>query len=189
MVETSSLVRSFEFTLIVDGAERLSSGVEDVLFAAGCDDATISFRFGRLFLVFSRTANSLREAVLSAIRAVNGTRCGLRVLRVDECGLVTQSDISRKMSRSRQLVHQYMTGVRGPGGFPPPAYHMTNSAALWYWSEVALWLWTNNLIERDEYENAHEIALVNRVLEFEHQRQTEPDVTRQIMESVCIVNT
>src|SRR4051812_30855413 len=104
-----------DFALVLTGVNAIDSRVEDALFAAGGDDATLSLRSGRAFLTFSRRAPSLKEAILSAISCVRKSGIGADVLRVDYCNLVTQSDIARKIGRSRQLVHQYMTGARGPG--------------------------------------------------------------------------
>jgi hypothetical protein len=85
-----------------------------------------------VFLTFSRTAASLKEAIFSAIGDVRKANIGADVLRVDVCNLVTQADIARKIGRTRQLVHQYITGVRGPGGFPSPACDITDGDPLWY---------------------------------------------------------
>jgi len=109
-----------DFTLVLTGFTRLTERVENALYEAGCDDATLSMRCGRPYLTFSRVAPSLKEAILSAIRDVRKAGIGADVLRVDDCSLVTQADIARKIGRSRQLVHQYITGTRGPGAFPPP---------------------------------------------------------------------
>lgn len=176
-----------DFTLILEGAHSISQELEDAIFNAGCDDATISVRSGRLFITFSREAPTLREAIVSAIRAVRGCGQGLRVLRVDVCNLVTQADIARKIGRSRQLIHQYITGVRGPGGFPPPACDITESSHLWYWCEVAFWLWENNLIAHRVLQEAQDVAAVNSVLDLEHQRAVAPALTEELMKflSVC----
>jgi hypothetical protein len=77
-----------------------------------------------------------------------------------------------------------MNGVRGPGGFPPPACHITDSAPLWYWCEVAYWLWTNDLISQDVLQEAQEVAIVNSILDLEYQQQIAPDLTKAIMASL-----
>ncbi|MFN6163357.1 MAG: hypothetical protein ACK5AC_13410 [Planctomycetota bacterium] len=130
----------FEFALIVGGVSELTPAVEDALFQAGCDDATVSMQHGRLYIEFSRSAVSLEDAIISAIRDVRKADIGAEVLRVDECSLVTASEIARRMGRTRQLVHQYMNGTRGPGGFPPPECHLTDHAPLWAWCAVSYWL-------------------------------------------------
>jgi hypothetical protein len=174
----------YDFTLLLDGVSEVNAEIEDALFEAGCDDATISVRFGRVHLTFSRSATSIKEAILSAIRNVKDAGIGARVLRVDVCDLVTQADIARKIGRSRQLVNQYISGARGPGSFPAPACNITDGVPLWYWCEVAYWLWQNDIIKRDDLREAQEVAVINSVLELEYQRQIEPDLTTEIVEAL-----
>jgi len=176
--------REHEFTLVLDGVSELTQRVEDALFEAGCDDGTVSLRSGRIFLTFSREAASLKEAIISAIRDVNNANIGAVVLRIDSCNLVTQADIARQIGRSRQLVHQYITGVRGPGRFPPPACEITDGAPLWYWCEVARWLWENDMIREDVLREAEELAVINSVLELQWQRQLAPELTEEILRFV-----
>jgi len=176
--------REHEFVLVLTGITELTSGVEDALFKAGCDDATISVRFGRVYLTFSRTAPSLKDAILSAVRDVKKGAIGADVLRVDDCPLVTQADIARKIGRSRQLVHQYIAGMRGPRGFPPPACHITDDAPLWYWCEVADWLFQKNMITEEAAREAQDVAVINNILELEHQRKLEPALVEEILKAL-----
>ena len=46
--------REYDFALIVGGVSELTPTVEDALFQAGCDDATVSMQHGRLYIEFSR---------------------------------------------------------------------------------------------------------------------------------------
>ena len=112
--------REYDFALILTGVPELSTAVEDGLFQAGCDDATLSMQYGSLYLEFSRAAPSLKDAILSAIRDVRKAGVGADVWRVDSHDLVSPSEIARRIGRTRQLIHQYITGARGPGGFPAP---------------------------------------------------------------------
>jgi hypothetical protein len=98
--------REHDFTLVLTSITEITPAVEDALFSAGCDDATIATRSGRLFVTFSRTARSTKDAVFSAIGDIGRACPGVDVLRVDFCNLVTPSEIARKIGRSRQLVHQ-----------------------------------------------------------------------------------
>ena len=184
MEGTQACEREHDFTLVLTGTSELSSAVEDALFEAGCDDATLSVRFGRMFLTFSRTAPTLKDAILSAIQNVKKAAIGASVLRVDECNLVTQADIARKIGRTRQLVHQYVTGQRGPGGFPPPVCHISDEAPLWAWCEVAYWLWQNNMIREDVRREAEQVAFVNTVLELQHQRELDPQLAEEVLQSI-----
>ncbi len=120
-----------DFVLVLAGVSDLTPEQEDALFEAGCDDATISLRFGTIYLTFARFAPTLKEAVLSALRDVRRTDIGAVVRYVDECNLVTQAEIARRIKRSRQLVNQYITGKRGPGGFPGPDCTITEEKPLW----------------------------------------------------------
>ena len=44
-----------------------------------------------------------------------------------------------------------MTGVRGAGGVPAQACVITDGAPLWQWSEVAHWLWQNDMIKEEVF--------------------------------------
>ncbi len=174
----------FEFTLLLDGVEEITTDVEDALFNAGCDDATISMRFGRMYLTFSRSALSLKDAIISAVKNVRSSAIGALVIRVDQCDLVNQADIARRIHRSRQLVNQYISGARGPGGFPGPACNIVEGAPLWYWCEVAFWMFENNIIKEDDLREAQDLTVINSVLELERQRQISPNLTREIIQAL-----
>jgi hypothetical protein len=73
----------YDFALVLTGITDLTPEAENALFEAGCDDATLSVRFGRVFVTFSRTASSLKAAILSAIRDVKTANVGADVLRVE----------------------------------------------------------------------------------------------------------
>lgn len=172
--------REHDFALIVGGVTALTPAVEDALFNAGCDDATLSIQYGRLYVEFSRFAPSLKDAILSAIRDVRRAGIGAVVLRVDECDLVTAAEIARRIGRSRQLVFQYMNGLRGPGGFPPPECHLTGGAPLWAWCAVSYWLSENDIIRPEDGWNAEVVAAVNNWLESARQRARHPDLVKEI---------
>lgn len=123
------------FTLTIQGT--FADAVLDALFEAGCDDATISHKGDLLFAEFDREADSLLDAVLTAIADVESVE-GLRVLHVDPDDLVWASEIAERVGRTRQSVDLLIKGQRGPGGFPAPASHATRNP-LWRWSEVEAW--------------------------------------------------
>jgi hypothetical protein len=171
-----------DFVLALAGITELSQEAEDSLFEAGCDDATISVRSGRIYLAFSRVAQSMREAILSAIHDVRKANIGAKVLRVDHCNLMTQAEIARKMGRSRQLVHQYITGARGPGNFPAPTCDITDGVALWRWCEVADWLWQNGMLKENALRAIQDVTAINSVLDFVHQKELNPDFVHHVFE-------
>lgn len=182
---------TYEFTLVLTGIEEpipktsgdAFSAVEDALFESGCDDATISVRCGRPFLEFAREAPSLKDAILAAIQDVLKAGVVAEIVRVDACGLVTQAEIARKIGRSRQLVHQYVTGVRGPDGFPPPVSDL-DDGMRWDWAEVAGWLWKNGLIEESVVQEAVAVAAINSALEWDRQRRGHPGLTAEVARSL-----
>ncbi len=180
--------REYDFTLLLDGVSEIDAELEDALFEAGCSDATISMRFGRVYLMFTRNATSMKDAVLSSIHNVRDAKVA-RVLRVDACDLVTQADIARRMGRTRQLVNQYVTGVRGPGSFPAPACNVEGGGPLWYWREVAQWLCQCGLIGEDVLREAQEVAIINGVLDLENQRRQAPDLTAEVVSSLAAKTT
>ena len=184
MNETQTCEREYDFALILTGVNELTSEVEDSLFVAGCDDATLSVQYCFIYMEFSRTATSLKDAILSAIRDVRNANIGADVWRVDESNLVAPAEIARRIGRSRQLVHQYMTGKRGPGGFPTPECNLTDGAPLWSWCAVSYWLSQNDMIRPEELQNAESVATINNALEGFRQRGRNPELVAEIARAV-----
>lgn len=176
--------REHEFGLVLSGISGLTPEIFDALFEAGCDDATPSIRSGRVFLKFARQAPSLKDAILSAIRDVRKANIGSHVMRVDETDLVTQADIARRIDRSRQLVNQYISAERGPGGFPPPAGELNDKRPLWSWYEVADWLYKHRVVQQDVLRDAQQKSVINSVLELEYLRQREPELTNEVLAAI-----
>jgi hypothetical protein len=172
--------REYDFALIVAGVSDLTDEVEDALFESGCDDATLSIQHGRLYVEFSRRARSLKDAIVSAIRDVRAAGIAAEVLRVDECNLVTPSEIARRIGKSRQLVFQYIAGQRGPGRFPAPDCHLAEGAPLWTWCAVSSWLAEHEMIDAESRWNAEVVAAINTWLESARQRQQNPKLLDEI---------
>ena len=174
--------REYEFELVLTNVPELTTEVEDSLYEAGCDDATLSVQFGRMFLSFSREAPSLKDAILSAIRDVKKANIGAEVIRVGVCDLVTQAEIARRLGRARQVVHQYITGQRGPGGFPAP---VCSKPPLWAWREVASWLGQNDMIKPEAVREAEQTAIINSALELQqHRKQLDSGLVEEILQVI-----
>lgn len=60
----------FTFTLMLHEVTEITESMEDKLFEAGCDDALLFSRDGRVYLDFTREAASQVEAVDSALQDV-----------------------------------------------------------------------------------------------------------------------
>jgi len=172
--------RRFEFVLVLTGLSEIGADVLDALFESGCDDATPSLRLSRVYLTFDREADSLREAILSAIRDVHRSGTGARVRRVDQCDLLSQADIARRIGRSRQQVGQYVTGVRGPGHFPAPVCDRAGGHSLWSWREVASWLGRNGIVDDAVVHDSRDVATINSALELIHYQKLDPDLVSAV---------
>jgi hypothetical protein len=159
-------MKTHEFTLIIETPENHFDGLEDTLFEAGCDDATLSFRKGIAYLNFDRDAEDLESAIISAIQQVEQAGLNLWVKRVEPSDLVTRSEIARRLGRSRQSVQQLISGTRGTGDFPLPVAGVTAKTMLWSWQEVSGWFLKNEkLRDKTLLENAVTLKQINGSLE------------------------
>ena len=83
-------MNKYEFSLIFRDAIELTEEVADSLFAAGCDDGTPGTCNGRFVVEFARQANSLEQAISTAIADVR--TAGFEVEHVEiEAEAVSQS--------------------------------------------------------------------------------------------------
>lgn len=156
----------YEFSLVLSGATELTDALEDAVFDAGCDDALLGVREGRLFLEFDRSAATALEAVLSAIEAAEQVP-GLTVCRVEPEDLVNAADIGARTGRTRESVRLLAGGKRGPGGFPRPVANLKDRTRFWRWTEVAEWFSENGMLDDPSIaELARAVAVVNGALEL-----------------------
>lgn len=163
----------FEFTLVVEGPDVHGDKTVNALFEAGCDDALVRSSEGIQYLDFDREAESLEEAVLSAVAEIESVD-GLKVVRLADAGLLSMADIAARTGRTRESVRLLVAGERGPGGFPPPVTDPRARYRLWRATEVERWMRT---VANDEYE-AHEDHVrvaINASLELRHHSSHMPD--------------
>lgn len=165
----------YSFQLTIRG--ELNDERLDRLFEAGCDDATFSTKGDLTFAEFDRDATTLVEAVTSAIRSVEGVD-GFEVLHIDPDELVWAAEIAERAGRTRQNVDQLIRGLRGPGGFPPPASHATRNP-LWRWSEVEGWFAQYEGREPDS-ERSIVVGALNGALQARHGLRTESPATKEL---------
>lgn len=157
---------TYQFTLIVDGPDLQTDDLMGALCAAGCDDALVG-RVGNVqYLDFDREASSLEDAVLSAVGDVEQVE-GIEVVRLADAGLVSMADIAARTGRTRESVRLWITGDRGPNGFPPPVTDPRSRYRLWRWSEVQRWLTTHFPDQPDDPDD-HVAAAINAGLELRH---------------------
>ena len=159
---------TFAFTLIVEGSDIQDVEVVDALFDAGCDDALAGSSDGVQFLDFDREADTLGEAVLSAVGDVESVK-ELSVTRIADAGLITMAEIAARTGRTRESIRLLVAGKRGPGGFPPPATNPRSRYRLWRAGEVEYWM-RAYLGEAAEWQEDLYLAALNIGLEFRHHR-------------------
>lgn len=73
-------LKTFHFVVQLAGAGKLTRRLQDRVYEAGCDDAALIERNGRIILDFDRQAKSMPEAIKSALSDIQ--RAGLRVSEV-----------------------------------------------------------------------------------------------------------
>jgi hypothetical protein len=76
-------MKTHTFTLIISGVAEITPELADALYSATDGDIELNQRDGVLFVEFERKATTLRKAVTTAIREVEGTEMGVRVVRVE----------------------------------------------------------------------------------------------------------
>ncbi len=76
-------MKTHRFTLILSGIAEITPELADALYAATDGDIELNQRDGVIFLEFERPASTLQGAVVSAIREVEESPSGVRVVRVE----------------------------------------------------------------------------------------------------------
>ena len=74
-------MKKYDFTLILSGSLELTEDIAEGLFDAGCDDGTPGTSEGVFSIDFHRQADSLEEAIQSAIASAKSA--GYQVARVE----------------------------------------------------------------------------------------------------------
>jgi hypothetical protein len=73
----------YEFTLILKGRLALTEQLADKLFEAGCSDGTPGTCNGVFSIDFHREANSLQQAISSAIENVKSAGCVVERVEIE----------------------------------------------------------------------------------------------------------
>lgn len=150
-----------EFCVIASGLDPRAEDFEARFYEAGCDDATISFQRGHVIADFTREAESIEEAIASAIAGVVAT--GARVERVEPDTLVSLADIAARTGLSRAAITQYAKAQRGKA-FPAPVAKVTSDSPLWDWAVVAAWLFRHDRLSREALTAAEAVRRANEIL-------------------------
>lgn len=138
----------YNFTLTLSGVTYDTDGLEDALYESGCDDALICAYGNSVYVEFDREADSLDEAISSAVENIESAGIGAIVESVDSA-LVGLSDIAEMTNMSRQAIAMLKDGTRGSGDFPCPIQRIKGQSPLWDWADVAQWLLQNGRLPED----------------------------------------
>lgn len=155
-------MKTFEFTIISTGLDPHSDDFEGRFYAAGCDDAAVSFQKGHILVDFAREAASLEDAIVSAIENVQAT--GAIVEHVEPDPLVSLSDMAARSNMSRAAMTNYFKGDRGTG-FPAPKARVTTDSPLWDWADVSLWLYRHDRVSREVAVGAAVVTAANDLID------------------------
>jgi hypothetical protein len=88
----------FEFELILAGVEEMTEEVSNALYEAGCDDGTPFSSEGVAAVGFTREANTLEDAIRSAIADVQ--KAGYAVARIESADHPVFSRINAELANS-----------------------------------------------------------------------------------------
>ena len=181
---------SYNFTLIIEGADLQTEEAQDALFEAGCDDATFGVVDGVQFAEFDREAGSYGQALTSAMAAIQRTIVGARVVHVEPDELVTISEIAERLNRSREGIRLLIAGERGAGDFPSPVSHVRTRNRLWRWPDVLRWFATRY---EDEFgdrlvgmtADPRITAMLNALLDYRrYEQEVSEDERKQLEEAL-----
>jgi hypothetical protein len=155
------MMATFDFVLVGSGLDPESDDFEARFFDAGCDDATIAFQNGRILADFSREADSLEDALASAVHDFRAA--GAAVERIEPDPLVSLSDMARRSRMSRAAMTHYAGGQR-QSGFPAPVARVSSASPLWDWAEVAEWLCRHGRLSDEDARQAAVVHAANAAL-------------------------
>ncbi|HEV7221742.1 MAG TPA: hypothetical protein VGN42_03520 [Pirellulales bacterium] len=74
------------FDVYLAGVAELTGELENRLFEAGCDDALLAMKNGRVYLTFDREARSREDAIDSALRNIADAGYSYEEIRVPQAG-------------------------------------------------------------------------------------------------------
>jgi predicted DNA-binding transcriptional regulator AlpA len=169
-------MKTFEFSIIASGLDPDADYFAERFFEAGCDDATVSFQKGHIIVDFSREAESIGTAIVSAVECVEAA--GATVDRVEPDPLVSLSEIAARSGMTRAAMSLYSKGQRGKN-FPIPVARVTSESPLWDWASVAKWLYQHKKLTREEAIEAEAVRAANAAIEA-HQPKLKETLQRQL---------
>lgn len=154
-------MNTYEFSIIASGLDPTADDFEDQFYKNGCDDALISFQKGHIIVDFAREAESVDQAISSAIENVKAA--GAKIDRIEPDPLVSLSEIASRTGMTRAAMTQYSKGQRGQS-FPAPVAKITTESPLWEWASVARWLFSRRKLTREAAIEAEVVKEANEAI-------------------------
>ena len=74
----------WDFTVILKGVEEISDDLANSLYEAGCDDGTAGSSDGVASISFSRDAETLQDAIRSALTDIRRAGCVAGSVRIEQ---------------------------------------------------------------------------------------------------------
>src|SRR5260370_34957664 len=119
----------YEFTLKLN--REVKEAEIEALYEAGCDDAGIETGPLGTLIQFDRKANSLAEAIATAVRDIEKVE-GLRATGAACDNMVTLADIAARAGVSHEAARLWASAHPGPGTFAPPAFVTPGAGEVWH---------------------------------------------------------
>ena len=145
-------MNTYHFTIIVRDANACDDTLDDTFFMAGCDDALVCRMDNVVYLEFDREAENAEQAIHSALDNIRSL--GFHDLIVEEQGYSTLAVMAERAGMTRQALSLYAQNKRGDGNFPRPMYGLASRSAMYFWPEVATWLFNQGKLHKNHYEVA-----------------------------------
>jgi hypothetical protein len=170
-----------QFRLVLSNVNSQTENLEDNLYEAGCDDALINFKGNVVYLDFDREAETFEKALLSAIKNVEDSAIGAKVVSVAPDHLVSLSEIANRVSSTRQSVSLLALGKRGDNTFPQPVLKVGHKDPLWRWVKVVDWLIEKGRVnDKQMLDTAQIIEEINLALEMRDTGKSYKDISRYL---------
>jgi len=129
----------YNFTLSLSGVQSKTEGLADAIYDHGCDDALVFYHRSSVYVEFDREAESLHQAIKSAVYHIESANIGAFAISVDSV-LVGLSDVAELSDATRQAITFLKNGSCGKEDFPDQTLRISGQSSLLDWSEVACWL-------------------------------------------------
>jgi hypothetical protein len=90
IVSVVLVMKKYDFTLVLSHPSELTEEIAEALFEAGCDDGTPGMAAGVFLVDFHREADSLEEAIQSAIATVKSAGCQVQRVEIEAEAMAPQ---------------------------------------------------------------------------------------------------